>query len=255
MVERVEGEVAWRCLNPVCPAVVQESIRHFVSRNAMDIDGLGDERIAQLVELGLLDDVPALFGLERDQLKELEGWGEKSADNLVASIDAGRRRDLHRLLFALGIRMVGERIAKLLAAHFGSLEALAEASERELTAVAEVGPKVAASVRKFFADPRQRKRVAALLAAGVEPPRVEVSRRESLRLAGKTFVLTGKLETMSREEASAALEQLGARIAGSVSKQTDVVVAGEDAGSKLKKAVELGIAVWGEKELREALAG
>ncbi|MGE4190685.1 MAG: NAD-dependent DNA ligase LigA [Thermoanaerobaculia bacterium] len=252
-VVRLEGEVAWRCVNPLCPAVLQESIRHFVSRNAMDIEGLGDERIAQLLELGLLQDLPDLYRLDREKLAALDGWGEKSADKLLVSIAASRTRELSRLLYALGIRMVGERTAKLLAAEFGSLAALAAATDEELTAVDEVGPKVAASVRAFFGDPRQQARLAALAAAGVEPPPVERRRREALPLSGKTFVLTGRLEAMSREEASAALEALGARIAGSVSKKTDVVVAGLEAGSKLKKANELGIEVWSEERLLERL--
>jgi DNA ligase (NAD+) len=252
-VERVEGEVASRCVNPACPAVVAETIRHFVSRNAMEIDGLGDERIAQLLAAGLLDDVPGLYNLDREKLVELEGWGEKSADKVLASVEASKRRELPRLLFGLGIRMVGERIAKLLARAFGSLDALAAASEEELLAVDEVGPKVAASLRAFFDDPRQRKRLAALRAAGVEPPPMPVEERRALPLAGKTFVLTGALESLGRDEATAALEELGARVSGSVSKKTDVVVAGADAGSKLKKAQELGVAVWSEAELLRTL--
>jgi DNA ligase (NAD+) len=252
-VERLEGEVAWRCVNPACPAVVAETIRHFVSRNAMDIEGLGDERVAQLLADGLIDDVPALYSLDRAKLVELEGWGEKSADKLLESIERSKRRELPRLLFALGIRMVGERIAKLLARAFGTLDSLAAASEAELLEVDEVGPKVAASVRAFFADPRQQRRLAALAAAGVDPPPIPVAEKKTAPLAGKTFVLTGKLERLSREEATAALEELGARVAGSVSKKTDVVVAGEEAGSKLKKAEELGLPVWSEAKLLETL--
>lgn len=247
-VVRFEGEVATRCINPECPAVRQETIRHFVSRNAMDIEGLGDERIAQLVAAGLLKDIPGLYRLERETLAALPGWGEKSADNLLASLAESRHRPLARLLFGLGIRMVGERTAKLLAQHFGSLAALAAASEEELQVVDEIGPKVAASVRAFFADPRQQRRLAALAAAGVEPPPVERPTAASLPLAGKTVVLTGKLESMSREEAAARLEALGARVAGSVSKKTSFVVAGEDAGSKLDKAKSLGIEILSEAE-------
>ena len=247
-VVRFEGEVATRCINPECPAVRQETIRHFVSRNAMDIEGLGDERIAQLVAAGLLKDIPGLYRLERETLAALPGWGEKSADNLLASLAESRHRPLARLLFGLGIRMVGERTAKLLAQHFGPLAALAAASEEELQVVDEIGPKVAASVRAFFADPRQQRRLAALAAAGVEPPPVERPTAASLPLAGRTVVLTGKLESMSREEAAARLEALGARVAGSVSKKTSFVVAGEDAGSKLDKAKSLGIEILSEAE-------
>ena len=264
-VTRYEGEVAWRCVNPDCPAILQESIHHFVSRNAMDVEGLGGERIAQLVEKKLIDDLPSLYRLKREDLVELEGWGEKSADNLLAQLDASRHRDLHRFLFALGIRMVGERVAKLLARHFGSLAALEAASEEELMAVAEVGPKVAASVRAFFADPRQRRRLEALAAAGVEPPAQEPVREAAAaaaagekgpasELAGRTVVLTGSLEKLTREEATERLEKLGARVSGSVSKKTHLVVAGEKAGSKLDKARELGIQILNEQELLDALA-
>jgi DNA ligase (NAD+) len=245
-VVRFEGEVASRCVNPACPAVLQESIRHFVTRNAMDIEGLGDEGIAQLIAEGLLADLPGLYALERAKLVELDGWGEKSADSLLAAIAGSRNRPLDRLLFGLGIRMVGARIAKLLANHFGSLEALSRASEAELEAVEEIGPKVAASVRAFFADPRQQKRLAELAAAGVSPPAIERPAAALLPLAGKTVVLTGKLESMSREAAAERLEALGARVAGSVSKKTDFVVAGEDAGSKLEKAKALGVEVLDE---------
>ncbi|MBZ0100539.1 MAG: NAD-dependent DNA ligase LigA [Thermoanaerobaculia bacterium] len=249
-VERLVGQVAWRCVNPACPAVVAESIRHFVGRNAMDIEGLGDERIEQLLAEGLIRDYTDLYQLDRDRLATLKGWGGKSADNLLASLAGSRHRDLHQLLFALGIRHVGERTARLLARHFGSLEALAAASEEELTAVEEIGPIVAASIRTFFADPRQQARLAALAAAGVRPPAVPVAPRpERLPLAGKTVVLTGRLAHFSREEARDLLERLGARVAASVSKRTDLVIAGEDAGSKLDRARELGIPIAGEDEL------
>lgn len=259
-VVRYEGEVAWRCVNPDCPAILQESIRHFVSRNAMDIEGLGGERIAQLVEAKLVDDLQSLYHLRREALVELEGWGEKSADNLLAELEASKRRELHRFLFALGIRMVGERVAKLLARHFGSLAALEAATEEELMAVAEVGPKVAASVRAFFADPRQRRRLEALAAAGVEPPAEEPVRDQepesgaaASELAGKTVVLTGSLERLTREEATARLEALGARVATSVSKKTAYVFAGEKAGSKLDKARTLNVPVLDEAGLLEML--
>ncbi|KAB2962967.1 MAG: NAD-dependent DNA ligase LigA [Thermoanaerobaculia bacterium] len=252
-VAREEGEVAWRCVSPVCPAVVAVSILHFAGRNAMDIDGLGDERTAQLLAAGLIRDFPDLYRLERGALAELEGWGERSADNLLASIEASKRRELHRLLFALGIRQVGERVAKLLAAHFGSLAALAAADEEELVAVPEVGPKVAAGIRAFFDDPRQRRRLEELAAAGVNPPEVAV-RAAAGRLAGKTVVLTGRLTRFSREEATALLERLGARVSSSVSKKTDLVIAGGDAGAKLARAIELGVPVADEVELERLVA-
>ena len=252
-VVRFEGEVASRCVNPACPAVLQESIRHYVSRNAMDIEGLGEEGIAQLIAEGLLADIPDLYSLAREKLIELDGWGEKSADSLLSSIAESRTRPLDRLLFGLGIRMVGARIAKLLAQHFGSIDAFSRANEAELEAVAEIGPKVATSVRAFFADPRQQKRLAALAAAGVAPPAIERPTADALPLFGKTVVLTGKLESMSREEAAARLEALGARVAGSVSKKTSFVVAGEDAGSKLDKARSLGVEILDEAALLQRL--
>ena len=253
-VVRLEGEVAWRCVNPTCPAVVAESIRHFVGRNAMDVEGLGDERIDQLVAAGKIGDFPDLYRLRKEDLVDLEGWGERSAEKLLAALAESKGRELHRLLFAIGIRWVGERVAKLLAAHFGALSALAAADEDELVAVPEVGPKVAAAVRAFFDEPRQRARLAALAAAGVEPP--PVARPAAGRvLAGRTVVLTGRLERSTREAATAALEALGARVSGSVSKQTDFVLAGEEAGSKLAKAESLGVRVVDEAWLEAVLGG
>ncbi|HEX9800019.1 MAG TPA: NAD-dependent DNA ligase LigA [Thermoanaerobaculia bacterium] len=253
-VVRLEGEVAWRCVNPTCPAVVAEAIRHFVGRNAMDVEGLGDERIDQLVAAGKIGDFPDLYRLRKEDLVDLEGWGERSAEKLLAALAESKGRELHRLLFAIGIRWVGERVAKLLAAHFGALSALAAADEDELVAVPEVGPKVAAAVRAFFDEPRQRARLAALAAAGVEPP--PVARPAAGRvLAGRTVVLTGRLERSTREAATAALEALGARVSGSVSKQTDFVLAGEEAGSKLAKAESLGVRVVDEAWLEAVLGG
>jgi DNA ligase (NAD+) len=253
-VERLEGEVALRCVNPICPAVVAESIAHFVGRDAMEIDGLGGERIEQLLREGRIRDFPDLYRLRKEELVGLEGWGERSAEKLLASIDASRDRELPRFLFAIGIRGVGERVAKLLAAHFGSLEALAAATEEALVAVPEIGPKLARAIRDHFEDGRQRARLEALAAAGVRPPAIEAP-RGTQRLAGRTIVLTGRLERSTREAASAALEALGARVAGSVSKKTDFVVAGGEAGSKRAKAESLGVPVVDEAWLERVLAG
>jgi len=253
-VTRLEGEVAWRCVNPLCPAVIAESIGHFVGRDAMDIEGLGDEKIDQLLAAGKLADYPDLYRLQHADLVDLEGWGERSAEKLLASVEASKGRELHRLLFAIGIRFVGERVAKLLARYFGSLEALSAASEEELVAVPEVGKKVAAAIVAFFADERQRARLAALAAGGVRPPAAERPRGE-MPLAGRTIVLTGRLERTSREAATQGLEHLGARVAGSVSKKTDFVVAGEEAGSKLDKARQLGVPVVDEAWLERVLGG
>jgi DNA ligase (NAD+) len=253
-VTKWEGEVAWRCVNPACPAVVAESIFHFAGRNAMDVEGLGGERIEQLLAEGLVRDFPDLYRLDRERLASLDGWGEKSAENLLASLAESRSRELHRLLFALGIRYVGERVARLLAAHFGSLEALAGASEEELLEVPEVGPKGAAAIRAHFADPRQRRRLEALAAAGVRPSASAAARRAG-PLAGRTIVLTGRLTRWTREAATEGLERLGARVTSSVSRQTDLVIAGEEAGSKLDKARALGVPVAGEEELERLLGG
>jgi DNA ligase (NAD+) len=253
-VVRFEGEVAWRCVNPVCPAVVRESIRHFVTRNAMDIEGLGDKLIDQLLAAGLIEDFTSLYGLKKEDLVGLERWGEKSAENLLAQIERSKSRDLHHLIHALGIRMVGERVARLLADHFESLDRLAEASEEELMEVEEIGPKVAESVRLFFSHPRNQERIRRLREAGV---RLERERKTEAPadgpFSGKTFVLTGTLAGMNREEASRRLEILGAKIASSVSKKTDYVIAGEGAGSKLAKAKQLGVEILDEKGLLQIL--
>jgi len=254
-VSRLEGEVALRCTNPTCPAVVAESIRHFVGRNAMDIEGLGDERIEQLLREARIHDFPDLYALEAEELVALEGWGEKSAEKLLAGLERSKGRELHRLLFALGIRHVGERVAKLLARRFGSLAELAAASEEDLLEVEEVGPKVAAAIRAFFADERQQRRLGALREAGVRPPESSREAAGGGLLAGKTVVLTGRLEGWSREEARDLLERLGARVSGSVSRRTDLVVAGEEAGSKLERARKLGVPVEGEEWLRALGAG
>ena len=221
----------------------------------MDIEGLGDERIAQLRSAGLLPDLAALYALDRGRLSTLPGWGERSADNLLASLAESRTRPLDRFLFALGIRFVGERVARHLAEAFGSLEALAAAGEEELLAVPEVGEKVAAAVREFFGDPRQRERLRHLAAAGVRPPAGEPRRPRDLPLAGRTYVLTGRFSALGREEATARLEALGARVAGSVSRKTSALFAGEEGGSKRQRAEELGVPVLGEEELLALLTG
>jgi len=253
-VVQLDGEVAVRCVNPLCPAVRAEAIRHFVGRDAMDVEGLGDERIEQLLVEGKIRDYPDLYRLRREDLVDLEGWGERSAEKLLASIEASRGRELHRLLFAIGIRFVGERVAKLLARAFGSLDALAAAGEEELVAVPEVGPKVAAAILEFFADERQRARLSALAEGGVRPPAVERAAAGG-SLQGRTIVLTGRLERSTREAASERIEALGGRVASSVSKKTSFVVAGEEAGSKLKRAQDLGVPVVDEAWLERVLDG
>ena len=249
-----EDEVALRCVNASCPAIVRESIHHFVSRNAMNIEGLGDKRIDQLLREGLIEDYTSLYGLRFEDLAALDGWKDKSAENLLVELEKSKQRTLGHLLFALGIRFVGARVAKLLAEACGDLDTLARASADALEAVPEVGPKVASSVRRFFDDDHNQRRIEALRAAGLsfEQPQAAVADEDS-PFAGKTVVLTGTLQAMTRGEAKKRLEALGARVSGSVSKKTDLVVAGESAGSKLTKAQNLGVEVVDEARFRELL--
>lgn len=254
-VVRFPGEVALRCVNPACPAIVAGSVAHFASRNAMDIEGLGDKLIEQLLREKLLHDYTSIYELAAADLRRLDGWGEKSAQNLLAEVEKSKSRELQHLLFALGIRFVGERAARLLAEHFGELEPLAAASAEELQRIPEIGPKVAESVVAFFADPGNRERLEKLRRHGLA---MRQTRRRPVvaagPFAGKTVVLTGTLQHSTREEASALLEAAGAKIAGSVSKKTHLVIAGENAGSKLDKARLLGVEVIDEATFRERLA-
>jgi DNA ligase (NAD+) len=250
VVREVE-EVALRCPNPVCPAVVGARLRHFVSRGAMDIDGLGDRTLAQLVEAGLVTDEASLWDLEAGSVAELEGWGEKSAVKLVEELQSARTRPLHRLLFALGIPLVGERAAKVLAAKFGSLAALSAADSDELVTLDGIGPAIAASVTGWLRDPRNLERVGRLAERGVDP-RDEPTTTGEAPLAGRTFVLTGSL-SRPRQEIKETLEGLGATVAGSVSRKTTFVVAGDNAGSKLERARELGVEILDEAALERML--
>jgi DNA ligase (NAD+) len=247
---RLEGEVVQRCINASCQAQVKERIYHFASKSTMDIDGLGEKLVDQLVEAGLVHDVCDLYDLRKDQLVALERLAEKSADNLLRAIDASRKRRLDRVLYALGIRFVGEHVARVLVGAFGSIEALQQASKDELQQVYEIGPQVAESVVDFFASPQNATVIHRLQQAGVEMTPLPVENNEK-PLMGKTFVFTGSLSSLSRKEAQEAAERLGARAAGSVSKNTDFVVAGEEAGSKLAKAEELGIPILTEEEFKK----
>jgi len=252
-VVREEGEVAVRCVSASCPAQVKEAIRHFVARRAMDVEGLGDERIDQLLAAGLIGDVSALYGLSAGDLAALERWGEKSAANVLAEIDRSRGAGLARLLFGLGIRHVGEKTGKVLAGRFGTMEALRAAGEDELTAVPEIGPETARSVREWFGRPANVRLLSKLEAAGVRMNEPEGAPAPGGPLAGKTFVLTGTLPRRTREEATAAIERAGGKVSGSVSRKTAAVVAGEDPGSKRTKAEALGVPVWSEDDLDRAL--
>lgn len=247
---RIEGEVVRRCPNPDCPVKRLKGLLRFKERKAMNIEKLGESLVGKLLEKGLVRDPADLYTLDAAQVMELERMGEKSAANLMEQIAASRSAGLARLLYALGIRHVGTRIAQVLAGAFGSAAALAEASEEALTSVEEIGPIVAASVAAWFREDGNRRLIERLREAGVslDAPKVEI--RASAGVAGKTFVLTGKLEGFTRDEAAALIAQRGGKTASSVSKKTDFVVAGSDAGSKLAKAESLGIPVLSEDDFR-----
>ena len=254
---RLEGEVALRCINPKCPAQIREGLIHFVSRNAMNIDGLGEKVISQLFREKLIEDVADLFRLERDQLLQLERMGEKSVDNLLEAIQTSKANSLEKLLFGLGIRHVGAKAAKTLAQEFGSMDRLMEVGKEELTNVNEIGDKMADAIVAYFENDEVKELIQELKDAGVNleykgPKPVAVSDVDSY-FAGKTIVLTGKIERLSRNEAKEKIEMLGGKVTGSVSKKTDLVIAGEEAGSKLTKANELNIEVWDEDKLMEEL--
>ncbi|ODV54262.1 MULTISPECIES: NAD-dependent DNA ligase LigA [Lysinibacillus] len=253
---RIEGEVALRCVNPACFAQIAESIKYFVSRNAMNIDGLGDKVVEQLLRADLIHDVSDLYHLTIEQLVELERMGEKSATNLVNAIQASKENSMERLLIGLGIRHVGEKAAKIVSEQFGSMEAVMAATEEQLVAIYEIGDKMASSLVEYFSNDDARAVIERLAEVGVnmtfKGKKVEVVVGDN-PFAGKTIVLTGKLEQLTRNEAKAKIEELGGTVTGSVSKKTDLVIAGEDAGSKLAKAEQLGIEVWNEENLIEQL--
>jgi DNA ligase (NAD+) len=248
-VVRTPGEADHRCVNANCPAKLQGTILHFASRHVMDIDGLGEALVNQLTERGLVKNVADLYKLTKDDLLHLERMGEKSAENVLAEIKASKKLPLERVIYGLGIRFVGERTAQFLAEHFGSLDASMNASAEELEEVNEVGPRIAESIVEFFTDEHNRKLVSDLRKAGLTF--TGQKKKKGTKLAGKTFVLTGTLARHTRDEAKKMIEEAGGRVSGSVSKKTDYVVAGSDAGSKLDKARELGVNVIGEDELEE----
>jgi DNA ligase (NAD+) len=252
-IHHVEGEVAYRCVNAACPAKRKESLLHFASRHAMNIDGLGDKIVDQLVDKGLVKDVADLYLLKEDAIAGLERMAEKSAQNLLVEIEGSKKSSLARLIYALGIFSVGERTGQLLAEHFSSLEELAGAKEEQLEAVHEVGPKVAASIVEFFSEPANRQLVKKLNKVGVHPT-AEKREVKSDKLAGKSFVFTGGLANRSREEAGELVQQHGGKVSGSVSKKTDYVVVGTDPGSKHDKAKELGVTILTETEFEKLIS-
>lgn len=249
---RIEGEVALRCVNPKCPAQITEGMIHFVSRNAMNIEGLGEKVVEQLYREGLIQDISDLYALTEEQLMDLERMGEKSAANLIQAIDASRGNSMERLLFGLGIRHVGERGARILSEHFGSMDSLMEASLEELIAIHEIGDKMADAIVTYFEKDEVRALVERLRERGVNLSYTGTIVRiaeGANAFAGKKIVLTGKLANMTRQEAGARIEALGGKLTGSVSKKTDLLIAGEEAGSKLDKAQDLGVEVWDEERL------
>jgi DNA ligase (NAD+) len=253
-VVREEGEAVRRCLSQTCPAKLKESLLHWASRKAMKIDGLGERLVDQLVEKDMVHDIADLYALSREQLEDLDRMGPKSAENLVREIDASRSLEFWRLLFGIGIRHVGERTAQILARYFGSIERLEQVPKEELEQVHEIGPKLAESVWQFFRQPENRALVNRLQAAGLPMRSAGVEKSDIAQVfSGKSFVLTGTLDTMTREEATALIVERGGRVSSSVSKKTDFMVAGRDAGSKLEKARQLEVQILAEPEFRAML--
>ena len=250
-VVRTEGEVDYRCVNANCPAKLRETILHFASRGVMNIDGMGEALVTQLMERGLVKDVADIYKLSKKDLLSLERFADKSAQNILDEIERSKKLPLERVIYGLGIRFVGERTAQFLAEHFGSMEALERASQEELQEVNEVGPRIAESIAEFFSIAANRKLVERLRNAGLTLSGQKKER--GTKLAGKTFVLTGTLAHFTRDQAKKMIEEAGGKVTGSVSKKTDYVVAGADAGSKLDKAKDLGVNVIGESEMEKLL--
>ncbi len=253
-VENDEGGVYRRCVNPSCPAQLKERLLFWANRDAMDVEGLGEKLIEQLVDSGLVKSIPDLYRLTLEKLVALERMGEKSAQNLIDALAASKDRDLSRLLTGLAIRHVGTRTAEILAEQFNSMDRLLAASAEDFEGVHEVGPIMAASVHQFFANADNRALIAELRKLGLKMESSLRPKPVSEQLAGKTFVVTGTMERYSRSEIESLIKQHGGRVSGSVSKKTDFVVAGAEAGSKLDKAQQLGVAVISESELEKLVA-
>jgi DNA ligase (NAD+) len=251
-IERIDGEAVARCTGGLyCEAQRKEAIKHFASRRAMDIEGLGDKLVEQLVDQKLIDDVAGLYTLDVEVLAGLERMGEKSANNLIVALEKSKKTTFDRFLYALGIREVGEATARALARSFGDLKTLEKADQEQLEAVRDIGPVVASHIVHFFEQPHNREVINKLLKAGVQWPAVKTQRQQPLE--GRTYVLTGTLSAMTRDEAKQRLQALGATVAGSVSKKTTAVIAGENPGSKLAKAETLDVPVLGEDDLLQLL--
>jgi DNA ligase (NAD+) len=252
-IHHVEGEVAYRCVNAVCPGRLKESLMHFAGRHAMNIDGLGEKIVEQLVDKKIVKDFTDLYSLDLETLASLERMAEKSAQNLLDEIVASKKNSLSRVIYALGIRMVGERTAQLLAEHFGSIDKVAHANAEELVEVGEVGPTIAASIEEFFSEAANQKLVKRLRDAGINP-KVEHKEPKSAKLAGQTFVFTGGLAHRTREEAGELVVAHGGKVISTVSKKTSYVVVGTDPGSKHSKARDLGVPTLDEAQFEKLIA-
>ena len=252
---KLPDEAVARCSGGLfCPAQRKQALLHFASRRALDIEGLGDKLVEQLVDSGLVHTPADIYTLDMQSLANLERMAEKSASNILAAIEHSKQTTLERFIYALGIRNVGEATAKALARYFGSLDSLLDADQVQLTEVPDIGPIVAESIAQFFAEPHNREVIESLRAAGVNWPEGKGKQAMALTaISGKTFVLTGTLPTLSREQAREMIEAVGGKVVGSVSKKTDYVVVGSDAGSKLAKAQELGVPLLDEDGLRGLL--
>ena len=251
--QKTEDEAVWRCENTSCPAKLQRGLEHFAARHAMNIEGLGESLIARLIAEGLVTTYGDVYRLTAERLAKVERMGKKSAANIVSQIERSKTRELWRLIYGLGIRHVGERGAQALASAFGSMEAIIKASVDQLKAVSDIGPVVATAVRGYFDEPHNQRLIADLAAAGLKMDAPIVSGEAPGPLTGKTFVLTGTLTTLSREEATEAVQAGGGKVTGSVSKKTNYVVAGADPGTKLAKAESLGVQILDEAAFRTLL--
>jgi len=252
---RLPGEVAYFCEHPECPWQLRRRIEHFASRNAMDIEGMGEKVVDQLVTLGFLKNIASIYELHqfRSKLIELERWGEKKVDNLLEAIEQSKKRPLHRLIFGLGIRLIGEGAAKILAKHFRNLDNIIKASKEDFTAIYEIGEKMAESLVRFFSDPKELEIIEKLRTYGVNFEEQDEFIPTVRKLEGFTFVLTGELQSMTRNEAKAKIEQLGGKVSSSVSKKTSFVIAGANPGSKYSDALKLGIKILNEIEFLELI--
>ena len=246
---RPQDGVVARCINPSCPAVVRESIKHFASRRAMNIEGLGEARVEQLIQSGLVREIPDIYSLRLEELEHLERMGQKSSQNLLDQIEKSRHVAAARLIFALGIRFVGERTAQILAQHYESLDALSASSLADLMDTEDVGPKVGESIIFFFQQPRNRELIKKLKTAGLNFRTHQAPESGPLNLAGQTFVLTGTLPSLTRDQARQHIEQAGGKVTSSISAKTDYLVVGAEPGSKLRRAEQLGTALLTEEEL------